>query len=93
MEKLISREEFLAARRAINERLERNRERLAQRTGSGALRGLIGHGQTLRERWASESLDRKRSILGAVFEYIDVLPADRGRRAFQSSRVVPHWRQ
>lgn len=92
VEKLISREEFLTARRQLSERLEQNRDRLARRTGSGALQGLIGRGADLKQRWQDETLDRKRSILAAVFDHIKVHRAVKGRRAFDAKRIEPVWR-
>ncbi len=92
VEQVISREEFFAARAALTSRLDMNRAKLARRSGSRVLDGVVGAGGVLRQAWAAESLERKRAIIAAVIDHIVIGPGVKGRRRFEPERVRPVWR-
>ncbi len=92
VEQLLSREEFLAARTALNERLESNRMKLAKRSSRGAIGPFIGNAGLLRQTWETASLEWRRSIIGALLERIEIAPGRPGRSAFDPNRVKPVWR-
>lgn len=54
-EHLIGREEYLAARGAINQRLEANRVWLGRRQGKGMVEEFLGSSGALRDAWATPS--------------------------------------
>jgi site-specific DNA recombinase len=91
-DRLLSREEFMAARTALTERLEANRMKLAKRTSSGAVGRFLGQGGLLREAWQTASLDWRRSIVGALLQHVEIGPGKAGRLPFDPSRVLPVWK-
>jgi len=92
LDRLLTRDEFVAARSALTERLERNRAELAKRTGSGAVGRFMGHGEMLRTAWADSNLEWRRSIVAAVFERVEILPGRAGRLPFDPRRVRAIWK-
>ena len=91
-DKLITREEFFAARQAIQKRLEGNRGKLTRRNGHSVLAGFIGEGSTLRNAWENGSLDWRRAVVGALLERVVIGPGRAGRNAVDPERVKPVWR-
>ena len=91
-ERLLSREEFMAARGALNQRLEVNRLKLAKRTSSGAVGRFLGHGELLRASWTQASLEWRRSIVGALLERVEISAGRAGRLPFDPVRVRPVWK-
>ena len=91
-ERLLSREEFMAARGALNQRLEMNRLKLAKRTSSGAVGRFLGHGELLRASWMQASLEWRRSIVGALLEQVEISPGRAGRLPFDPVRARPVWK-
>lgn len=91
-ERLLSREEFIAARAAVNQRLEANRLKLAKRTSSGAISQFLGRGELLRTSWATKSLEWRRSIVGALLDRVEISPGRAGRLPFDPLRVRPIWK-
>lgn len=90
--KLISRAEFLAARRDIETRIENSRARLSRSTDAGVLAALPSGG-ALRQAWDSKGLDWRRSVISAVLDRIVVAPATiRGRNRFDPTRVELIWK-
>jgi hypothetical protein len=89
---LISKEEFLAARRELAARLEERRTKLAKRSGVQMVGSFLGQGPMLRASWHRGSLEWRRSIVGALMERVVILPGTAGRRPFDPNRVEPAWR-
>lgn len=91
----LTREEWLAQRAVLLRRLEVAEAAQARVTDTRPLEGVD---VDLRAKWAlpeSEggfSVDRKRAILGSVFERIVIHPANRKGKGLDSSRVEPVWR-
>lgn len=86
--------EWTAARGPLERRLTEARRRLDVESGTLPLNGYTGKAGALRKAWPELSLDRKRAILGVVFERITIVPANPAlpRNKFDEDRVVPAWR-
>ncbi len=91
-ERRISRMEWLAARDAIEHRLDDVRARLATEQRIGAVGKYAGNATALRHGWPTLSLDQRRAILSAVLVCCTVNSAVRGRSRFDPSRVGFTWR-
>lgn len=88
----ISRQEWLAARPPIEQRLTLARKRLAALNRTAALTPHIGDVSALRERWRDLSLSKQAQIVEAVLDHVVVGPARRGYNRFDPSRLQPIWR-
>jgi len=83
----ITRAEFFAARRALEERIKAARARLATRRGARVVDATVA------ERWPALPFDERRIVIEAVLEAVVVRPVSvRGRRAFEPERVSFVWR-
>jgi hypothetical protein len=91
-EKAISVREWMAARRPIEDRIERDSRRLGQLTQSDALSGLVGNGTELRRRWNDLNLTRQAAIVAAILDHAVIGPGTPGARTFDPNRVELHWR-
>lgn len=87
----IQRPEWMTARKRIEGRLEAARRRVSRIHHGTALEGLEGRGQ-LRKAWSSLVPDRRRAVLAAVIDRIDVGPARRGLNRFDDERLDVVWR-
>lgn len=56
-----------------------------------AITPWIGRGSDLEHQWDEKSLSQQRSIIGAVFDYITILPGRPGANRFDPSRIDPVW--
>jgi site-specific DNA recombinase len=92
VDKLISREEFLAARTELARRLEQARERLAKQTRGTALGAFVKSGEALRRAWEEGTLEWRRSVTAALLDHIVVHPGAPGRRPFDPERIQPVWK-
>lgn len=91
VERALTKPEFTQARDALVRRIEGHRSQLAR--SQPVLADVIGaDGDVIMERWEKRDLQWRRALLNAVFDKIEVLPALRGRTAFDSSRVRATWR-
>jgi site-specific DNA recombinase len=90
-DRLITREEFLAARQAITVRLEGIRRRLAQERRREVMVGLTP-GQTLREAWEAAELGWRRTLLRLHVERVQVMPRHAPTNRFDPERVQIQWR-
>jgi len=88
---LLSRGDFLAYQLALRDGIDRKREQLARRAERRIL-AEIPAGKALRDAWERWDLDRRRSVLDAVFVSITVKPGRRGARSLDPDRVDPEWR-
>jgi len=92
VDRAISRREFLAAREALQRRIERNRAAIKVPASRAALAGLPRTLDELHGAWLALDIDRQRAILEAVVEEIVVKPGKPGRRYFDPARIEVHWR-
>jgi hypothetical protein len=88
---LISKNEFLAARRGLEQRLDDSRRRLARSSRTTALEGFVGDGEALRASWPAMTLDERRAVLGAVLDRV-LINRSGSKSRFDPNRVVPVWR-
>jgi DNA invertase Pin-like site-specific DNA recombinase len=86
----LSRSEWQAGRRVVEQRLADARERLTVDQTPRALQGATGG--RLRQEWPDLSFDRRQAILAALFESIIIGAGRRGYNRFEPGRVHPVWR-
>lgn len=91
-EQRIGASEWLAARAPIEERLAKAKVALGRSNGTGAVAEFIDQGSALRDSWDGISFDRKRAIINAVLDHIEIGPGRRGYNRFDPSRVMPSWK-
>lgn len=92
-EKKITINEWLIAREPIEQRMAAARDRFARRSRHLALADVIGAGSSVRERWESLNIDRRRAIIASVLDHALVYPViKKGRRPFDPSLIEPVWR-
>jgi hypothetical protein len=88
----ITRSQFVTAQASLNARLEANRARLST-TSAGSMLATIDAGEGLERRWADETLDWKRAVIGTIIESIIVNPVStHGRRVFDPTAIVVKWK-
>ncbi|MBI5948582.1 MAG: hypothetical protein HY875_10645 [Chloroflexi bacterium] len=92
VERLVSREEFLAARGDLSARLKTNRLRLAKASRTRVLGDLVAGGSVLGRAWETGSLEWRRSVVGALLEQVVIRPGQPGRRPFDPGRVKLVWK-
>jgi DNA invertase Pin-like site-specific DNA recombinase len=85
----ISRREWLAARKPLDERLARARRTLDATNGTAALAPF--HGTDVRETWDKLDVDRQRAVLSALIDRVVVRPATKPG-TFTPDRVDVVWR-
>jgi site-specific DNA recombinase len=91
-ERQFSLQEWMAARKPIEQRLTSARKQLAKVSRTSALDGYVGNGEGLRAEWASLDLSQQHAIVAAVVDSVVVGPARRGYNRFDESRLTPVWR-
>jgi hypothetical protein len=86
-ERLLSRREFLAAKSAIDAKIDSVRSELATIDSGRVLMDIPRSQRALRIAWDERGLDWRRAVVDAVLEKILVHPAVKGRNFFDPSRV------
>ncbi|WP_328982141.1 recombinase family protein [Streptomyces mirabilis] len=89
-ERRISRKEWMIARQPIEERLERNRARLAKVSRVAVLSGFVGTFEDMQARWKRMNNSQRRAIITACVRSIEVRPAD-PRKRWDPDRFVFDW--
>lgn len=89
---LITMSEWRRAGATINDRLDAARRRLASRTRTDTLHGLIGNATALAGQWPTLSLSRQHAIVRALIDHITIGPGTPGARAFDPDRLTITWR-
>jgi site-specific DNA recombinase len=92
VERVIGRSEYLAARDALQARIETARARLARVNGSGHARELAGFGAKLRKAWQAMTFDERRAIVATIVDKVTIGPGRVGYNRFDPSRVTITWR-
>jgi site-specific DNA recombinase len=94
--RIISEDEYLAARGPIVAQIEANRRVLTTLLGHSTLADVPRGEGALRVAWADWSLDRRRAVLDAVIERVIVKPGIRGRNTYTpeqlADRIEVVWR-
>lgn len=88
-ERIIGRAEYLAARKALEARIEAARRRLAAGTTAGSTAMLAG---SARKRWPALTFDARRTVIGTLVDRITIGPGRRGYNRFDPKRVSVEWR-
>lgn len=88
----LSMNEWMIARKPIQQRLEHAERQLGRLTHSTALAGLVGNGAELGRSWSTLNLDRQHAIVKALIDHVAINPAARGATAFDPARVAVTWR-
>ncbi|MEU8822459.1 recombinase family protein [Streptomyces sp. NPDC048636] len=86
----ISRKEWMVARAPIQERLERNRARLAKVSRKAILLGFVGSFEDMLNRWEKMNDSQRRAVITAAVRSIEVLPAN-PRKRWDPDRFVIDW--
>ena len=89
VDRLIGREEFMAARQPLEERIAARRRRLSRRAGT---RMAVDAATDPATRWAEADVDTRRALLGELIESIEVTPASRRGAPFEPDRATIKWR-
>jgi len=87
-----SMQEWMAARKPIEQRLTAARKQLAKVSRKNVLDGYIGNGEKLRSEWDSLDLSQQHALVSTVVDSVVVGPARRGYNRFDESRLTPVWR-
>jgi site-specific DNA recombinase len=91
-DRLIGRAEYLAARQALEARIEDTRRRLRTHQRRSVLADIPTGGEQVRAAWAGRDVRWRRALIGAIVDRIQVNPATRGRNRFDPARIVIIWR-
>jgi len=89
VEKLITRQQFLAANKGLEARLADIRSRMTDANRARAFDGLVG-AEDVEKVWDGLSLERKRAVLAALF-VITVKPVGRGQNRFSPEQLQVDW--
>lgn len=92
VERVISRAEFLQARRALEQRLDASKRRLKRTNGESVLEGLPKGSAALRKAWESKDLHWRRAVIGATIERVTVASIGKRRSYFDQSRISITWK-
>lgn len=92
VDRLLSRAEYLAARTALEERIEATRRAIAEAVRAPVLRDLSTDPATLRARWDAADVDWRRALTGAVIEAVVVGPGTPGRQGLDVERLTVTWK-
>jgi site-specific DNA recombinase len=87
-QELIPESAYRRNRNAIESRMEDARQKLAR---LGSARAVAAIPRNLRAEWLNYSMDRKRSIVGAVLNKVTVFPQG-SRTPFDPDLIVPDWK-
>ncbi len=88
----VSATEWLAARRAIEDRVRAAERDIAMTTDTTVIRDAIGNGDQLRGDWDELGLDRRVAIVRAVLDHAVIAPVSRRDIKMDPDRVTPVWR-
>lgn len=86
-ERLLSRSEFLAAKAALDVKIDAVRGQLARVDSGRVFIDFPRSEKALREAWAARGIEWRRALVDAVFERVLVHPAVKGRNYFDPQRV------
>jgi site-specific DNA recombinase len=91
-QKAFSLQEWMAARKPIEQRLTNARKQLAKVSRTGILDRYIGNGSGLRTDWGSLDLSQQHAIVANVVDKVIVGPGRPGYNRFDESRLTPRFR-
>lgn len=85
-------QEWMTARRVIEDRVIANERRIRAATKTTQLNAVIGQGRSLRTQWAGLNLGRQRAIVDAILDHGVIGPGVSGARTLDPDRVRLFWR-
>ena len=88
----MSRVEFQAAKKIVDERKGELERVLAKERGVVASAGSLGFPQLIAQKWQSPNLDRQRAILKAILESVQVDKVIQRGMPFNPARLRPIWK-
>jgi site-specific DNA recombinase len=91
-DEVIDAADFAHVKRRIEARIEQARQQLAATVTDRALAGLPSTKAGLKAAWKGWSDDRRREVIAAVIERIDVLPVGRGVRFDGRKHLDIDWK-
>jgi site-specific DNA recombinase len=92
-DRVISRSEYMAARQAIESKVEGFRSKLRSLESGRALADIpAGGANAIRSAWDEASVGWRRALVQAVIERVIVGPAIKGQTFFNKDRVTIEWR-
>jgi hypothetical protein len=91
-ERVIDRAGFLAAKGALEARMEATKRHLGQASRTAVLATATRGADVLRREWARRDLHWRRALVGSVLERVVVNSAVKGRNTFDPGRVELRWR-
>lgn len=86
-ERVLSRSEFLAAKRAIEAKIEDARSELSKIESGRVFMDFPRSERALRAAWGERGLEWRRTVVDAVLEKVVLHPAVKGRNFFDPNRV------
>ncbi|MGW7246302.1 recombinase family protein [Streptomyces decoyicus] len=89
-QKRITRKEWMIARAPVQERVERNRAKLAKVSRKAVLLGFVGSFEDMRSRWEEMNDSQRRAVISAAVRAIEVRPAD-PRKRWDPDRFIIDW--
>jgi site-specific DNA recombinase len=89
---VLTRTHFLRIKQELEANMEEIRRRLSRVIGSHNLASFPRSGEELRATWEAGSLSWRRALLTTYIERVVLLPCQRGRNKFDSTRVKVVWR-
>ncbi|MFI9721677.1 recombinase family protein [Streptomyces sp. NPDC052396] len=89
-ERRISHKEWMIARKPIEERLAKNRARLAKVSRIAVLSGFVGSFEDMQARWKRMNNSQRRAVITACVRSIEVRPAN-PRKRWDPDRFVFDW--
>lgn len=81
--------EWQAVRKVLEDDLRRLGQEVVEQTAAAV---VLPDVEDLRERWADLDLDRRRSILVAIIERVEIAPTTRAGNKFNGDRVNLVWK-
>lgn len=93
VDRVITREEYSAARGPLVERIGQAETMLARLGQQGPAPDLPATGEELRTWWEHAEVPERRRVIGLVIDHVTVRPVERrGNNRFDPARLEPYWR-
>lgn len=87
----ISKDEWMALRGNVGERVRASEAEVGRQARVAALRNMAGTGRALRGRWPDMTVDARREVVRAAVNHVVVLAAEPPRQVFRPERLQPDW--
>jgi hypothetical protein len=88
----LNKAEFQSAKNKLTSRKRELENLISKEITALTLDNEISSPELIVQKWGSLNLDRQRTIIKAVLEYIEVLKPKRATNRFDPTRLNPAWR-